>query len=65
MQNKQVLNVLRAKEASAYLGIGESTFWRWVKENKIPKGKSLSKRVTVWKVADLDRVLNGGEAEND
>ena len=57
MEKRQILNVLRAKEAIQYLGIGESTFWRWVHENRLPKGKKISPRVTLWRVEDLDNFL--------
>lgn len=49
---------IRAKSAAAFLGIGESTFWRWVKEGRLPKGTRLSARATVWKREDLERFLN-------
>ena len=49
--------VLRARDASAYLGIGESTFWRWVQTGRIPRGMRLSARATVWRVADLEAFL--------
>lgn len=57
MQEKQISNVLRAKQASQYIGVAESTFWKWVKENKLPKGKKISPRVTLWLVSDLDNFL--------
>ena len=49
---------MRAKAAAAFLDIGESTFWRWVKEGLIPKGIRLSARVTVWKYEDLVMFTN-------
>lgn len=49
---------IRAKSAASFLGIGESTFWRWVKEGRLPKGTRLSARATVWKREDLERFLN-------
>lgn len=49
---------MRVKSAAAFLDIGESTFWRWVAEGKLPKGKRLSARVTVWKREDLEQFLN-------
>lgn len=45
---------LRAKEAAAFLGIGKSTFWRWVQEGRIPEGIKLSPRATVWTVETLE-----------
>ncbi len=55
MMNRRAL---RAKAGAAYLGIAESTFWRWVSEGRLPKGARLSARATVWKVEDLERFLN-------
>lgn len=49
---------MRAKSAARFLGIGESTFWRWVKAGRLPKGTRLSARATVWKREDLERFLN-------
>ena len=48
----------RAKDASSFIGIGESTFWKWVAAGKLPKGKHLSARCTVWKREDLERFLD-------
>lgn len=39
---------LRAADAAAFLGVAESTFWRWAREGRLPKGVRLSKRCTVW-----------------
>ncbi len=50
--------VLRAKDASKYLGISVPTFWRWVQAGTLPKGTRLSNRCTVWKICDLDLFLS-------
>ncbi len=55
---KQILNVLRVKQASEYLAISETTFWRWVKEGRLPKGKHIGARITVWEVKELDNFLS-------
>lgn len=48
----------RPKPSASYLGIGLSTLWRWAKEKKdFPKPISLSPRVTVFRVADLDAFI--------
>lgn len=49
---------MRAKSAAHFLGIGESTFWRWVAQGRLPKGTRLSARATVWKREDLEQFLN-------
>ena len=54
---------MRAADAARFLGIAVSTFWRWVQEGKLPKGKRLSSRCTVWMRSDIERFLEeGGEA---
>ncbi len=58
LEHGQMHGAMRAKHAAAFLGIGESTFWRWVKEGRLPKGARLSARATVWKCEDLKRFLN-------
>jgi predicted DNA-binding transcriptional regulator AlpA len=44
---------LRAHECATYLGIGISTFWLWVNQDKFPKGTKFSSRVTVWRLSDI------------
>ena len=52
-----------AHDAAKFLGVAVSTFWRWVKEGRLPNGKRLSSRCTVWLRADIERFLEeGGEA---
>jgi len=48
---------MRAKDASAFLGIGESTFWRWVQTGRLPRGTRLSARVTVWGRESLESFI--------
>ena len=50
-------NVFRAKNAAVYLGVAQSTLWRWVAEGRLPKGIRLSARTTVWKREWLDTFL--------
>lgn len=51
----------RAKECAAYLGIGVSTFLRWVAEGLIPEGYRLSRRATVWPIKELEKFVSGRE----
>lgn len=45
---------LRPAQAAKFLGIGESTFWRWAKERSdFPKGIKLSPRTTVYPMDKL------------
>lgn len=67
MQNSLTMNqsggAMRAHDAAAFLGVAVSTFWRWVALGRLPKGKRLSSRCTVWLRSDIERFLeNGGEA---
>lgn len=53
---------MRAADAAKHLGIALSTFWRWVSQGRLPKGKRLSARCTVWLRSDIERFLaEGGE----
>ena len=49
--------VLRAKDAAAFLALGESTFWRWVQAGRLPRGTRLSARATVWRISDLEAFI--------
>lgn len=53
MYTRPTPQVLRTKEAASFIGVGVSTFWRWVKEGKVPQGILLSRRCRVWPVQDL------------
>lgn len=59
---KEAQEYYRAKEAAKLLRIGQSTFWRWVADGRIPPGKRLGARCTVWKRADVLALVEGGEA---
>ncbi len=56
--------MMRAKECAAFLGIGKSTFWKWVKEGRIHKGTRYSSRCTVWSYEDLKNFLDKAQAAN-
>ena len=44
----------RPKHAAEFLGIGESTFWRWAKERPdFPKPRKLGPRTTVFDLSEL------------
>ena len=49
----EVTRYLRAKAFAEALGIGTSTFWRWIREGRLPQGTRLSARCTVWPVTAL------------
>ena len=50
----------RAREGAKLLRIGLSTFWRWVQQGRIPEGKKIGARVTVWRREDLLTLAEGG-----
>jgi excisionase family DNA binding protein len=51
--------LLRPKEASKYLAIGNSTLWLYAQQGKLHPIK-LSERVTVFKKEDLDKFIQKG-----
>lgn len=60
--NSTATCAMRAKDVAAFLGIGVSTVWKWVQSGRLPKGKRLSARCTVWMRADIERFLDTVEA---
>ena len=56
-EQKDIHRVLRAKDAAAFLALGESTFWKWVKDGRLPQGIRLSARATIWRIADLEAFI--------
>ena len=45
--------LLRRSEVAKFLGIGESTWSRWVAEGKAPRGIHLSSRAIAWRYSDI------------
>ena len=52
---------LRAKDVAALLGVSRGTVWLWAKEGRLPKGKKIAPRCTVWMRADIERFLANAE----
>ena len=50
----------RAKEVADYLGIGLSTVWLYVAQNKL-SSKKLSARVTVFSIEDVEKLFDNAE----
>ncbi len=46
---------MRAKDCARFLGIGTSTWWRWVNEGKVDEGERFSARVRVWKLSTVKK----------
>ncbi len=45
---------LRITDVVKKTGLGKSTIWLWVKENRFPKPIKLSVKVTVWDEEKVD-----------
>lgn len=48
---------LRAAQAAARYGIARSTFWLYVKNNKLPPPIRFGPRIRVWKTDELDQAF--------
>ncbi len=46
---------IRVKELTKMLGIGRSTIYRLIKENKFPKQIKLSERTSVWRLSIINQ----------
>jgi prophage regulatory protein len=49
--------LIRIPEVMSKLGIGRSTVWQYVKENKMPKPSKLSPKVTVWRETEIQAYI--------
>lgn len=49
---------LRVKDVAAMLSIGKSTVWLYTKTGNLPKPIKLSPGVTVWKLSEIEQMLN-------
>lgn len=56
MENQNIGQYLRAKQASQYMGIGVSTLWLFTKQGKI-NAIRMSERVTVWDKNELNSFI--------
>ncbi|MBR3663325.1 MAG: helix-turn-helix domain-containing protein [Desulfovibrio sp.] len=54
----------RAQDAARYLGVSKSHFWKLAQEGKLPKGKRLGSRCTLWFLEDLNDFLNKLKSDN-
>lgn len=59
VQNVQYDPAFRPKDASKYLGVSLSRFWALVAAGKVPQGRKLSAHCRVWRLSELNRVLDG------
>ena len=57
---------LRLKQILAPMGpipVSKSTWWAGVKDGRFPKPMKLGARVTVWRVEDINDLIENGVAE--
>lgn len=50
--------LLRRPEVAELLGIGESTWSRWVADGRAPKPIRLSPRTVAWRYSDVQKFIN-------
>lgn len=48
---------VRVHQIIQVIPISRSSWWRWVKEGKAPKGIKLGEKTTVWKAEDIHALL--------
>ncbi len=59
MSNESLpLGMVRAKEGAKFLGIGVSTFRRWVRKKKLPAGRRYSPRCIAWEIKALQDFID-------
>ncbi len=57
--------LLRLPDVAEMLGVSKSTVWLYSRNGTLPKPTKLSPRVTVWKLSDVQSLINkmtGGAA---
>jgi len=60
LQNLPETGLLRVNQILRFIPISRSSWWAGVKSGLYPKPFKLSERTTVWKVADIITLINGG-----
>ena len=50
--------LLRLPEVAELLGVGKSTVWLYARQGKLPKATKLSPRVSVWKMSDVQKLID-------
>jgi prophage regulatory protein len=49
--------LLRVQDVAEILGIGKSTVWLWVKQERLPQPIHLSTRVSAWKLSAINNFI--------
>ena len=55
-----IFGKVRATQAAAYLGIGVSTFWLYVSQERIKKPVKFGVRVSVWDAEYIREIADNG-----
>ena len=45
--------IMTARQVQAFLGIGESTFYAWIKDGRLPQGEVWGPKTKRWRKKDL------------
>lgn len=56
-QNQPTRRYMKAKQIAQLLGIGRSTWWKFVQDGEVSRGIKLGDRLTVWPVEEIDAFL--------
>lgn len=56
-QTQAVSRYMKPKQIAQLLGIGRSTWWKFVKDGEVSRGIKLGDRLTVWPVEEIDAFL--------
>ncbi len=51
--------LLRLEQVLRLIPLSKSTWWAGCREGRFPQPLHLSKRVTVWKASDIQRLIDG------
>lgn len=51
--------LLRLPQVLQLIPVSASTWWAGCREGRFPKPLHISKRVTVWKASDIQRLIDG------
>lgn len=51
--------LLRLPQVLQLIPVSRSTWWKWVKDGKAPKGIKIGDRVTAWRQSDVKELMTG------
>lgn len=56
-------DLMSARQVQSYLGIGESTFYTWIREGRLPQGQQWGGKMKRWSRAGLEAWRRGHRTE--